>query len=68
MLVCKYVNQNGLAVMLTTKRSASVTPEVNLRRILLCASTKHTSERSTLALKPRTDFTISENRHISGPT
>ena len=35
MLARKYVDENGSAAMLATKRSAGVTPEVNLR-ILLC--------------------------------
>ena len=39
MLVHRYVDENGLAAMLATKRSAGVTPEVNLR-ILLCADDK----------------------------
>ena len=30
--------------------------------------TKHTSEESTLALKPRGDITKSQNRGMSGPT
>ena len=30
MPACSYVEQNGAAAMLATKRSASVTPEVNL--------------------------------------
>ena len=33
MLVHKYVDQNGSAAMLTAKRSAGVTPEVNLRNM-----------------------------------
>ena len=34
MLVCKYVDENGSAAMLAAKRSAGVTPEVNLRILL----------------------------------
>ena len=34
MLVCKYVVQIGLATMLATKRSAGVTPDLNLRNPL----------------------------------
>ena len=33
-LVCKYVDWNGSATMLATKRSASVTPVMNLRILL----------------------------------
>ena len=36
MLVRKYVGENGLAAMLTAKKSAGVAPKMNLR-ILLCA-------------------------------
>ena len=39
MLVCKYMDENGLVAMLATKRSAGVAPEVNLR-ISLCAGDK----------------------------
>ena len=31
MVVYKYVDENGLAAMLATNRSAGVAPEVNLR-------------------------------------
>ena len=31
MVVCKYVDWNGSAATLTTKRSAGVAPDVNLR-------------------------------------
>ena len=31
MLVCKYVDENSSAAMLVAKRSADVTPEVNLK-------------------------------------
>ena len=40
MLVHKYVDWNGLAAMLATKRSADVAPEVNLRFPLCRAMTK----------------------------
>ena len=43
MLVQKYVDLNGSAAMLATKRSAGVTPEVNLR-ILLHAGKKNTRQ------------------------
>ena len=32
----RYVEDNGLAAMLATKRSAGVTPEVNLRECAIC--------------------------------
>ena len=31
MIVCKYVDKNGSATMLVTKRSAGVTAEVNVK-------------------------------------
>ena len=36
MLVHKFVDENGSAAMLAAKRSAGVTPEVNLRILLQC--------------------------------
>ena len=33
-MICKYMDQKGLAAMLATKRSAGVTPEMNLRNPL----------------------------------
>ena len=53
---CKYVGQSGLAAILAVKRSAGVTPEVNLRNST--QARKHASE-STLTLKPRADITRS---------
>ena len=34
MLVCKYMDRNGSAIKLATKRSAGVTPDVYLRNLL----------------------------------
>ena len=34
MLVCKYIDWNSSTVMLATRRSTGVTPEVNLRILL----------------------------------
>ena len=36
MLVCKYVHENGLVVMLAAKRSAGVALQVNLREYTSC--------------------------------
>ena len=44
MLLHKYVVENGSAAMLAAKRSAGVTPEVNLR-ILLCVGNKVCKQR-----------------------
>ena len=46
-MISKYVDQKGSTAILATKRSAGVTPEVNLRNPL------YTSQVSTLALKHR---------------
>ena len=68
MLVHKYVDRNGSAAMLTAKRSAGVTPEVNLRNMLHAGEEAQVRE-STLALKPREDVTRAvQNRGISGYT
>ena len=64
-LVWKYMDENGSAAMLATKRSAGVIPEVNLMSPL-CAGDE--ARRSTLALKPREDVTRSPKQGISGPT
>ena len=45
MLVCKYMDENGSAAMLAAKRSAGVTPEVNLK-ILFTQAMKHACEGS----------------------
>ena len=52
--LCKYLDRKGWSTMLTSVQSAGVTPEVNLR---ITQARKHTSEGSTLALKPRADVT-----------
>ena len=39
--ICKYVDQNGLAAMLATKRSAGVTPEINLKNPLHTGNETH---------------------------
>ena len=41
MLVHKYMDQNGLAAILATKRAAGITPEVNLRIPLLAGNKAH---------------------------
>ena len=61
---CKYVGQSGSAAMLAIKRSAGVTPEVNLRNST--QARKHASE-STLALEPRADVTRSPKQGYHWP-
>ena len=51
--------------MLDAKRSAGGAQDVNMRNI---SCTKHVSEGSTLALKPRGDVTEVQNRGMSDPT
>ena len=58
--VCKYVDQKGLAAILTSKQSAGVTPELNLR-------ITQARKGSTLALKPGQKSPEVQNRGISGP-
>ena len=41
MLVHKYVDRNGLATMLATKKPAGVAPEVNLRILLHAGDETH---------------------------
>ena len=69
MLVCKYVDETGLATMLAAKRSAGVAPEVNLRIPLNAGGEAcKWGGGSTLALKPVTTSLEVQNRDISGPT
>ena len=41
---CRYVEENSLAAMLATKRSADVTPDVNLREHITCAPLSSTNK------------------------
>ena len=62
-----YVDRNGLAVILAAKRSAGVTPEVDLGN-LLHAGNKACERESTMALKPRADITRSPKQEYQWPT
>ena len=63
-----YVEDNGSAAMLATKRSAGATPEMNLGECVTCMPLpKCVNKAPTLALKSRGDTTRSPNRGISGP-
>ena len=55
MLVCKYVDWNGLAAVLATKRSADVALEVNLGDSVTHGSQSMQTSGSTLTLRPRDD-------------
>ena len=65
MLVCKYVDVNGLAAMMAANRSAGVPPEVNLR-ILLCTGNEE-YKLGDPPLKPRADITRSPKQGYPWP-
>ena len=62
-----YVEKIGLAAMLATKRSAGVTPEVNLRECVTCMPAPSALRLPTLALKPRTVVTNSPKQGHQWP-
>ena len=63
--VYKYVDQKGLAAIMSMKRSAVVTPEVNLMDPLQSGDEARKRGESTLALKPRIDVTRSPKTGVS---
>ena len=60
--VCEYVDQKGLAAMLTSIQSAGVASEVNLR-----ITQARKQKGSTLALKPKADVTRSPKQGYQWP-
>ena len=56
------MDQEGSAAMLTSKQSAGVAQEVNLR---ITQARKYMQKGSTLALKPRTDVTRRSKTGVS---
>ena len=62
--VYKYMDPKGLAAMLAVKRSADVTPEVNLRNPLHASDEVH-KWGATMALKPKADITRSPKSGVS---
>ena len=64
-VVYSYVDQKGSTIMLTSCQSAVVAPQVNLRNSMQVR--KYGSKKSTLALKPRTDVTISPKQGYQWP-
>ena len=64
MLVCKYMNQNGLAAMLITKRSAGIAPEDSIAHRQQSTRVRE----STLALRPRAHVTRSPKQRNMAPT
>ena len=64
-MICKYVDEKGLATILISIQSAGVAPEVNLE---IAQARKYGSKGSTPVLKPRADVTRSPKRGNSCPT
>ena len=62
--VCKYVDQKGSVVMLTSKQQSGVAPEVNLG---ITQAGKNASKGSTLALNPRAYITRSPKQRHQWP-
>ena len=61
--ICKCMDQKGSAAMLTSAQPAGVTPEVNQRIIQV----RQHAQGSTLALKPRADFTRNPKQEYQWP-
>ena len=64
MLVCKYMDQNGLAAMLATKRLAGMAPGINIKESNTYHEEVPKQMNQLMPLKPRVD----RNRGTSGPT
>ena len=58
-MICKYIDQKGLAAMLTCIQSTGVAPKLNVR---IAQAIKHASKRSIPALKPRVNIVEVQNR------
>ena len=65
--VRKYVDENGLAAMLATKRSVGVSPEVNLRILLQASDKTCTWGNPSLLWNLLQILPEVQNRCISGP-
>ena len=66
MLVRKYVDKNGLGAMLAAKRSAGVTPQVNLGECTSRMSLQNVNMAHS-GFKPRGDFTNSPKQVSVAP-
>ena len=66
--VCRYVDQKGLAAMLTSIQLAGVTPEVNLRNLLCTGKEAHKRGNPPWPWNPGQTSPEVQNRGISGPT
>ena len=65
--VCRYVDQKGLAAMLTSIQSASVAPEVNLRNPLCAGQEARKWGNPPWLWNPGQTSPQVQNRGISGP-
>ena len=68
MLVRKYVDENGSAAILASKRWASVAPEMVYEESVVRRQWSMDMRESTLALKPRADVTRSPKQRYKWPT
>ena len=59
---CRYVEEIGSAAMLTTKRSAGVAPDVNLREHVTCTSLASANKAA------HSDFETQRRRHQKSET
>ena len=65
----RYMEEIGSAVMLAAKRSAGVTPEVNLRECVKCMPPPSADKAAHFGFETqRRHHQKSKNRDISGPT
>ena len=65
----RYMEENGLAAMLATKRSGSVTPEVNLREHVTCMPPPSVNKAGHSGFeKQKKPSPEVQNRGINGPT
>ena len=67
MPACRYMEEIGLAAMLTAKRSAGFAPEVNLREHITCMPLPSANKAAPLALKPSGDITRSPKQGYQWP-
>ena len=67
MFVSKYADRNGLAAMLATKRSAGITPEVNLMILLHAGDKAHKLGDPPWLWNPgQTSPEVRPNKGVSG--
>ena len=64
----RYVEEISSAAILAAKRSAGVTPELNLREHVIHMSLPSANKAAHSGFEPRRDVTRCPKRGISGPT